>query len=156
MTKRHKERLLKLAAFLRTVPNKFFNLEVLTAGGDGKDFDPCGLKKLDHKCGSVACAMGWCPIVFPRTFRYNSAGGVEGKDENISIKSFFGLDKFEKLDVYGDLEESARDYLFMPQYYPRDKRGPKSVAARIERFVKSDGKYTLKDYDDDGSYDSYI
>ena len=79
-------RLRKLAAFLRQIPNEMFRYASLI-----EVWDPIA------KCGTVCCALGWCPRVFPKgPLRWNptSYGGIAGNYFSQAM-SFFGLDKNE-------------------------------------------------------------
>lgn len=60
----HAKRLMKLARFLLTVPQEMFDFSIIVKG-----------KKTPRKqmdCGSKACAIGWCPVVFPKMASYMS------------------------------------------------------------------------------------
>jgi hypothetical protein len=134
MTKREKERLLKLAGFIKKVKPKLFDLYSIIGyeSASGPDFE--GLKKQIHTCGTTACAVGYVPVVFPRSYKYDKTSEIvcikdATNDYWPSIGKFFGLDKLEM------------DYLFQTTDYPYDNRGPKDVAKRIEHFVKT-GKMT--------------
>ena len=120
----HKNRLLKLATFLETLPPERFDLsgfviEYKTKGG--------------RACGTVCCAVGWCPKVFPdhwrwKEYTYND-GCIPKLKRNpsgilLDIKAFFGIND-------ADIE-----YLFMPGKYPQGHRNAKYVARRIRSFVK--------------------
>lgn len=56
----NKENLLKLADFLDTVKPEAFDIE-LYSNGDREAIDPAAI------CGTVACALGWGPMVIPPT-----------------------------------------------------------------------------------------
>ena len=145
MERKFKDRLLKLAKFLRTLRgSKKFNLEVLVDNEDFKEDEFVALPKPSKKyanpkenfCGTAACAVGWCPVVFPKDCEYilDDLGAVSYvKDKNSSRLDFSWAEHFFNL-TYGEAE-----YLFMPENYPYDHKGPVSVARRIEKFVK-DGK----------------
>lgn len=62
----YRQRLLKLANFLDALPRKKFDLcsYVNTENVD----DDVSVKKNLLNCGTTACAIGWCPTVFPRHF----------------------------------------------------------------------------------------
>lgn len=132
-------RLTKLATFLKKVPKKLFDLAVITtfSGDDCKPFSSVvkegleGLVKKDLKCGAAACAIGWCPAVFPRLCRWDSSGEVAPRDDKSYYSSFRTAEAMFGLDT----AESA--YLFDPVNY--DDGGDttaKQVAERILDFVK--------------------
>ena len=123
-------RLLKLAAFLETLPKHKFNLDIIVDDNKvfGEDGDELNLPGAD--CGTAACAIGWCPNVFPRNCEYQNHGYISVVDKNTQktdfsfAQDFFGLNR----------EESY--YLFDPKYYNRRRQGNKSVAKRIRAFVE--------------------
>lgn len=134
MRKVHKERLLKLATFLRTVDYRLFDLDTyISDNSDTISYSrniTDGLKKLDHKCGTTACAIGFCPVVFPKSFQYTNRF-LKYNHENPNNVGHIGREFF-------GLNECQYEFLFMPSCYG-DKKGPKTVANRIEQFVKNNG-----------------
>ncbi len=153
LTKVEKERLTKLANHLKTVPQKLFDLDyIVDVRFDDLDADDLQkerenkLKKMakqELNCGTTACAIGWCPVVFPRSFAWQDANTVVLKE-----KSKFGytLNDFDAAERFFGLNHNQAEYLFMPRSYHKSKRGPKSVAARIEALVKNNGLMTQKNY----------
>lgn len=140
-----KKRLLKLADFLENQadPRKF-DLGVFIGDSDEDSerdiVDPRKeLRPKEGFCGTVGCAIGHCPLVFPRHAEYKNDGygwSVGAKDTDASddetnfhwAGTFFGLTRTEVA------------YLFDPGFYPGDRQGVKSVANRIRYFVRKDGK----------------
>lgn len=131
--KHHAARLLNLAAFLRKLPSRQFDLGYWVSKGD----------PVKNECGTVACACGWAASIpsFRRAgLGYDTRKGdmtfTEGLPHTFygwrAIEEFFGLDGHES------------DHLFSEDGYPVGRRGPKSVALRIERFVKRKQKETGK------------
>jgi hypothetical protein len=113
-----KRRLLKLAAFLDELPRRKF------------DFGFFG----NPACGTAGCAIGYCPIAFPRFWKvvdetpvtrncpYSGAGRGAAK--------FFGL------------SQNDVDYLFYPELRDAVKMcpllrtaTPKAVAKHIRSFI---------------------
>ncbi len=138
MKKKYKDRLLKLAAGLKKVPNKYFDLSYITDMTVSDSITTFNerlkkMAKLEPKCGTTACAIGWCPAIFPRTFEWDAWGMVCLKGKKRPTESF------KSAEEYFGLSESQSHYLFIEEYYHKTKRGPKSVASRIEAFVNSDG-----------------
>lgn len=162
MRKVYKDRLLKLADFLaNTVPRKHFSLDYFTRDNDRhtttasqdvieneyatllvklheikKDFQP-------HKCGAVACAIGWLPAVFPRSFMWDKEASVILRcdaDKTCPNGDFDVVEEFLGLNI------NQVHKLFTTDYYPKDRRGPKSVANKIRNFVKT-GKLSNKEYE---------
>lgn len=145
MRQRCKERLLKLAAFLKTVPEKHFNLSSFVSFDAGYDYlnalqiktkEQCinNLTKVGKTlkenpiCGSTACAVGWCPTVFPRSFIWDV-------NETVRLKNNLKKANFSAAEEFFGLSYEDCEYLFTPDAYDNDRQGPKSVAYRIERFV---------------------
>lgn len=136
MTALHKKRLLKLAAFLREkVPDEHWNFyEISNLRGEQCEAYRRIASGKQQGCGAAACAMGWVPAVFPRTFTWDRSGlpvlrtSSEAYATNQEIETFFGL------------SEDDRFYLFELRGY-RDYSNVtrRKVAARIESFVKRGG-----------------
>lgn len=130
------QRLLKLAHFLYNLDESKFNLEQIVSKNNGKTNGAKIVDLQNQSCGTTACAVGWCPRVFPDNARWvdavcgpNEVGivmfnGDEGTEWLLSAARFFGI----------SVEEA--EYLFMPQQYPRNVRGAKDVATRIEYCVR--------------------
>lgn len=139
----NKKRLLKLAAFLRTLKPKQFDFGEWVSEARFEE-------KQATKCGTTCCAIGWCPSVFPRSWRWNVGrwGRLlpELKDASIGTASqdgqaFFGIDagEFDYLFVPGDLTIDAGLSLGFGAT-------AKQVARRIERFVISNGETMRRAY----------
>lgn len=139
MTHVTKQRLLKLATFLRSVDRRLFNLHHFVKGNN-----VCGLKKQDKNCGTAACAVGYLPVVFPRYVKYTlKEGRIELQLKKDS--AYFDYYAFSIAQEFFNLTYTEIHYLFDPAKYPAGRRGPISVANRIEKFVK-DGKYSEMSY----------
>lgn len=122
MTKIHKTRLRKLIAFLRKLPRKKF------------DF---GDVRYEDKCGTVACAIGWTPEVFPRLVTTGDSGcslELDGKRRHFAdiAEGIFGI------------PWRYADYIFQPntqdmvniKLKPCDSDAtPKQVAKMLEKFL---------------------
>lgn len=155
----HKKRLLKLASFLRTLPKERFNLEVITGLPKGshamKDEEQiveelAGFCK-GKTCGSAACAIGWCPAVFPRDAKWETRYG------GVVLKSDEWQENFGFAEEFFGLTEAQAVYLFDPSYYPCRRQGKISVANRIADFVsgKMDEKWwaeVKEDYEYEPDY----
>lgn len=128
---------------METLPKHKFNLSVIV--DDSKIFDwdndevtpvkdaESRLPGASPTCGTAACAIGWCPRVFPRNCKYtdlDNSGWISVKSKSTEntdfdfAREFFGLNK----------EESY--YLFDRSYYNYYRRGNKSVAKRIRSFAE--------------------
>lgn len=118
------KRLLKLAAFLRTVPKKKFDYaQVISRTAEGV---------YDLSCGSTGCALGWASAIpsFRRLgFRSTRHGRVFLKEDPGQAwypavgAVFFGM----------SIDEASQ--LFSPEDSEFNAT-PKYVAKKIERFVK--------------------
>lgn len=148
-----KKRLLKLADFLETLPKKKFDLNVYV--GDIKDGQA---PNKQYDCGTTACAIGWCPVVFSRSGvhyqeQYDYGGRLIDMDvvfptNDGDLQNDMGAEKFF------DLTEGELNYLFMPNSYMVGRRGPKSVANRIRQVVET-GKVPKKFVCDDEDNNDY-
>lgn len=86
--KKYRDRMNKLADFLSTLPRRKFRMEDWVSEAD------------DHKCGTVCCAVGWAPAVFPRHWKWGridarvfpelrSARGLSYPAQD--VENFFGV-----------------------------------------------------------------
>ena len=146
-------RLLKLAAFLRTVPRKHFNLDVIANNSndidDGKTncqiikrMKEIGKTNKKYDCGAAACAIGWMPAAFPRQCKWSSNKDTWYSEINVVLRSSNKKD-FAAAKEFFDICEKQADYLFQPDFYPNSRYNsisPKTVAKRIEKFVKTNGQ----------------
>lgn len=71
MTKRQIERIRKLIRFLSGINKRNFNLRTFFSGNLDGLYDIADGR---HDCGSTACVIGWCPIVFPRSWTFACFG----------------------------------------------------------------------------------
>lgn len=113
-----RKRLLKLANFIKNIPRKKFDLGVIAEERDS--------------CGTVCCAIGYCPVVFPRNFKYvrDEYGQI-----NVELKTYGGYD-FTAARSFFKLTHNEADFLFMPSCYAQNGDAPpKVVAKRIEDFA---------------------
>ena len=126
----NEKRLLKLADLLENIP-------------EGRPKFNLGFW---YKCGTVACAIGhaaldpWfkkrglmlCDDYIPGGYKLPV---FQDREDNEAVMCFF------------DISDSAVDYLFYENSYPRGRRGPKTVAKRIRSFVHNPSLvYQRKDY----------
>lgn len=119
-------RLLKLAAFLRTLPREKFDYSIWVIAE----------KKRGHLCGTVACAAGWCPAVFPRQWQWFDDHGLnmilpclrKGPPRTL----------LDDLAVFFGITHAEVEYLFLPGAWDNNlskNATAKQVARHIERFV---------------------
>ncbi len=149
----HKNRLLKLAAFLDKLPDEKFNFEYITNEGGKPMLE--ALKAGAVRCGTTACALGWAPAVFPRELKW-ARSIVELNYGGQKTRAILQKNQFEpeySVHPWDVTEKTAQDFfgltkdetttLFVPGYTPRDLphgATPKMVAEHIRKFVKSGEK----------------
>ena len=125
LTKQSTERLLRVADLLENLPK--------------------GKLKFDmsewYRCGTVACAVGHAAMdpwfrrrgltLTPETLW---AGGpcTDGSMEPM----FRGLTNSDAVEEFFGITEEHVERLFVDTAYPEHRRGPKTVAKRIRKFVK--------------------
>jgi hypothetical protein len=122
----HRKRLAKLAAALRQIPRKQFDLQVVVQG----DPDKLG-------CGSVACAVGHCPLIFPRSWEWS-------KDEyllnrfNVKLRGKRSTKWYRSAEIFFGLSSDDVLSMFVKSHGYRYNATvtPKMVARKIEKFLK--------------------
>lgn len=119
----NKDRLLKLADFLDTVPDDRFDMHTWASGG----FEP-------EACGTVACAAGWACTIF--------------KDEGLHLRfykngpkpAFKELRGIDAVEEFFDLDYGQTMHLFFCRDYDEEHPawvgGPNKVAEVIRAFVQ--------------------
>jgi hypothetical protein len=124
---------LKLADFLDNLSPAKFDLSCIVHVDDRNNQQLTKSYAFkEGACGSVGCAIGWCPVVFPRSCKYHKNMYVVSKEDQSIMDFEFAIEHF-------GISMAQAKYLFMPDAYHRSKRGPKSVASRIRNFVKNNG-----------------
>lgn len=142
--KLYKERLLKLSSYLKAVEPEFFDLdvicdvknhgEIIGYYDENHKVDIVGFKKRDKECGTVACAVGHCPVVFPNQFKYVLSH--DGEYE-VHLRRNTYDDTWADVEHFFGIGTEEADYLFQPEWYPEGRRSALDVATRIEYFVRS-------------------
>lgn len=124
-----KVKLLKLASFLRELPPKEFNFGDVVTEWDDK-----------RECGSICCAIGWTPKVFPDEVQWWQGSSVELIDRAGDADA---VGYVEVAALLFDISQNDAINLFSPRGRPR--RGlppcnadatPCEVADLIELYVK--------------------
>ncbi len=145
MEKKHRARLLKLAKHLEKgkLGHKKFDFQVINQPRGNNNLIPsstCGVKP--YSCGYAGCAMGECPVAFPRQWLFDAAARPRlrvGSDQEAGVPTFADACAFFGLDT------AAGVHLFEPnaQYtemFGGRRLGPRAtkrqVAANIRAFVK--------------------
>lgn len=137
MKKLHAQRLMKLANFLLTVPDEMFGFATIVKG------QKTPRKEMD--CGSTACALGWCPVLWPKLVRYQPASGLSSYDVhprkeqpmahmsyfNGSAKLLFGLSNAEAIALF--VAGHQYEFGLTPLTHGAT---PRQVANNIARYVQ--------------------
>ena len=121
----HKKRLLKLASFLETLHHKKFDFNIVR-----------------NECGTVGCAVGWTPNVFPRLVKINKKASNSkfntkfryGKEKYLNYiqvaERSFGLRQYEVNALFLSWDNTLRKESELP-----NNPTPRQVAANIRKFV---------------------
>lgn len=116
----NKKRLLKLADFLEKLPRKLFDIGIIREGTH------TNLEEA-MECGTKACAVGWCPTVFPRLCKVKESQIVSTTKRNLKnfalARNLFDLNHVESAYLF----TSNSDY------------SAKMTARRIRAFVERGG-----------------
>jgi hypothetical protein len=123
MKKKHKDNLLKLAAYLETLPDDYerfdmFEYMMECDGDDRRYWETLGPdERSKPSCGTVACAVGHGPAAGIRIYR-----DLDWTDYSAR--------------VFGEFEGDylVWDYMFSPRWSHTDNT-PKGAAARIRTYV---------------------
>jgi len=154
MKKFHEKRLLKLASLLEIVPRERFDLDVIAEVDVEQPLFPA--LDLPKTCGTTACAMGLCPILFKGKVKYVKAFNWNAKPNRDSYSvDFEGDTDFHGASLFFGLKNGFNDaeYLFSPYAYRPGHRGAKSVASRIRDYVAKKGKVSQNTKEYNLSYD---
>jgi hypothetical protein len=135
----HKKRLLKLAAHLRSgkLGHERFDFSVINADSSGDELTHNG-------CGALGCAIGECPIAFPRQWVFKN-GQPELRGFAVRYGIWDDTPAFQCAPGFFGLDDLELNHLFVPNRQRPDIFGgkelggsatAKQVAANIEAFVK--------------------
>ena len=129
------EKLMKLARYLVKVPPNRFDFTVIVRG--------VTIPTQEDNCGTMACALGNLPFVFPERFEYrsNEIGrvNVHDKEENSPLEyltyvepicSFFDLSAIEVLGLFSAYEQHE-----IGQAELGSSASPLEVAQNIASYV---------------------
>lgn len=125
-------RLLKLAAFLETVPAKAFSINSWQARKATKREG-----KRPGTCGFAGCAVGWAAhakLIPGLTLRGDFCGvwpDYEGLRGFMAVQKAFDISRFQA------------ELLFIATSYPGRDPTPQEVANAIRNFVKTEGFTTI-------------
>lgn len=138
-------RLLKLADFLEKLHHSKFNLNEWVSGKKPKLMSEDPTKKGD--CGTTACAVGWLPAIFPKSWgwrkpktHYDSFGNPTNADVIYKRWPDYDMTQSQKLQAAADffsIDYGDSTELFMPaEYADGDRTRAKQVAKRIRSMVR--------------------
>jgi len=126
-------RLKKLANYLeKKVKPKYFHLPEFYSDINN-DYDWSGIDIdadlcKDIGCGTAACALGYCPLVFPKDWAV-LAGGPRLKSSNF-------LSPFSCAEQYFNISMDDVWELFDKQGYNYGEPTAKQVASKIRKLIK--------------------
>jgi hypothetical protein len=127
-----KKRLLKLANFLENeITDDRFDLSNIAISSTGE----LPSKK---SCGTTACAIGYMPCVFPKYCKYSN---YKYDKEYLTVSGkgqYSDLSNFLFAQCFLGITQAESSYLFEPYSYGV-KKGRKTVAKRIRKFVEANG-----------------
>ncbi len=137
-------RLLKLADFLDMVHPSKFNLNEWVSGRKPDQMSEAPTKKGD--CGTTACAVGWLPVLFPKSWSwrtpkawYDSFGNMANAEIHYKRWPNADLTQGQKLSAAADffsIDYDDASELFMPDAYRQgNATRAKTVAKRIRSLV---------------------
>ena len=134
MNKTQCRRLAKLARFLRTVTPTKFDLNAWIKGAFPEMMAQDPTQPGD--CGTTACAIGWCPVVFPDHWMYSNLRRIGHYSEPIYLRNRIMSMEGAASNFFG-LTSTQVERLFMPQSYKNHELGdPKAVAKRLMRVAR--------------------
>lgn len=115
--KKKLKNLLKLGTRLQTVPVEKFNIT-------------------NWKCGSAACAIGWCPKLVP-TAGIKIVDVCQDAAESVWTPQYGGYRCWKAVEAAFGLDEEDSRFLFSMGAYERDNvNSPTVVGKRIVRFAE--------------------
>jgi len=140
----NKKRLLKLADFLDSLSKQKFDFGCV-ANQYGKPMKEA-LKAGKHACGTVACAIGWTPAVFPRLVKWVNEWTYGDDIKNateltVQVKESGANSYIRVGEELFDLTWYESYNLFTPGVLDAGENAtPKQVAKQIRKFVKDKEK----------------
>lgn len=138
------ERLLKLASFLDVLPAAKFNFAVIAEEGDKPMLE--ALAAGEHNCGTVACAIGWAPAIFPELDwavpPYRPPGLYTVVLKGKEAPSYWATTS-RTAEVFFDINWDEVQFLFVPAHCNNlsEDSTAHEVAEHIRKFVSNEGIY---------------
>ena len=125
------QRLLKLASFLDKVHPTKFNFGTWV-GGQERPFDMAKEPRSKGVCGTTACAIGWCPALWPDAWTWNT-NALPVLARNVNSQSAYPT--LQAAEWFGISEEMATAHA--SQQWPRNSRSNAPVAGFQRRTTRS-------------------
>lgn len=131
LTELGESRLLKMIQFLKELPEDKFDFSDVVSKYDD-----------ENKCGTVCCAIGWTPIIFPNLVHWNPPS-----DEVCELSMTEGLSYHFSIiaaKLFG-LTQTLAEWLFTPFFQPAIHKDlpiceefskPSDVASMLEKFIE--------------------
>lgn len=138
----HIKRMLKLCDFLDELPRTKFDFSIV---------------REERKCGTVGCAMGWTPTVFPRLVKADSYVAGDRRKMDVVMRNgnsladyiavaveLFGISEIEASALFSPDEALYSDNAPFKKVLPPLPwtATPKQVSKRLRRFLKWKTKQT--------------
>lgn len=125
----NKERLLKMADFLETLPpHKFDFADYVHIGSK---FPAEALAAPEEHCGTTACAVGWLPAMFPEDFKWSETGNRMSLVEVVPLDSPSFSER--AIRVFLDISSDDYDFLFIPS---SSTLGPNASAVQVAQQIR--------------------
>ena len=138
MNKIERKRLEKLIGFLKKLKPEKFNFGSVISKWDRK-----------HECGSVCCAIGWTPVIFPNLIKWNHNSLLSlaikktgnGRSFGWIASYLFGIDFRISTSLFSpqDQDDVHENLKRLPE-----EATPKAVAKMLEKFLKLVDKGEIK------------
>ena len=129
------KRLEKLATFLDTLPKQKFNFGVVTDVSDDWTMQEA-LKTKDNSCGTVGCAIGWSPAVFPKVVQWKGKQAIVRMRNPIDAMYPPLTAATVAVELFGMTVDEAYE-VFYPNNRLGDNATPKQVAKQIRKFIRN-------------------
>ena len=143
MNATQQKRLLKLADALENeVPKESFNMGHWIHTDNGMTFPEIKANLLASKCNTSACIIGWCPIIFPKHFKYDRTWAVielvgeEDATHEHHMQSFFGLTYKESQIIYPGWFSEYRYVRFFEEATITPKLAAKAIRDIVAQYDK--------------------
>lgn len=139
----NKERLIKLTEYLYSLDERrFYFGQVIVEEEEECDTDdyPRGGKELDFSCGTVGCAIGHCPNVFPELVKLSAMSSITMPDPDSLTGTANGY--IQVASKLFDIPHSQAAALFSPSHAIgglSETATAREVADSILNFIDKNG-----------------